>query len=78
MALTDELVKLREESGARTGLCRTCHWYNQQPPQVQAEFDACVADPAVSNNALREACTRHGLTISRSQFNDHIRDHGKS
>ena len=73
MALSDELATLR--TTAQIPDCRTCRWYHSQPDAVRVEFDACVEDRAVQNTALRAACIKHGLDVSRESFNVHIREH---
>jgi hypothetical protein len=73
MSLADDLQQARRD--ARRKKCATCGFYADLSDEDREHFDAAAADPELSVAELWRACAANGLTIGRSVFLDHMREH---
>lgn len=73
LSLAEDLQQARFE--ARRNKCGTCSFYAELCEGDRAEFDAAASDPELSTAELHRVCGQNGLTIGRSQFLTHIREH---
>jgi hypothetical protein len=73
LSLSEDLQKARLE--ARHSKCGTCAFYTALSDEDREHFDAAAADPELSVAELWRVCAANGLTIGRSVFLTHMKEH---
>lgn len=73
MSLAHDLQEALAEASAAK--CGTCAWYGTLSKEDRSAFDAFAANPDTSIAELHGVCRNNGLTLAKTTFASHMREH---